>query len=251
MTDVLNITKNSFAIDIEKLAASLSTIPVGVKRLTDTAILPAFATAGAACFDLHADLKSEDGCEQIIFSYEHVFRTGLAFDIPKGYALMVYSRSGHGFKNDVRLANCVGVIDSDYTGEVKLKLTIDHNGSFTVSHGDRIAQAMLIKVPCVQLVEVDELKTTERGANGFGSTGVVYRKQDMRPFINGHELYINSDPDAPERIKDRNGEIALHQCRVCGAAEIELEVHCSGNHNVVTEEEEAATHPIMTSRYLK
>ena len=171
MTDVLNITKNSFAIDVEKLAASLSTIPVGVKRLTDSAILPAFATAGAACFDLHADLKSEDGCEQIIFSYEHIFRTGLAFDIPKGYALMVYSRSGHGFKNDVRLANCVGVIDSDYTGEVKVKLTIDNDGSFIVSHGDRIAQAMLIKVPCVQLVEVNELKTTERGANGFGSTG--------------------------------------------------------------------------------
>lgn len=171
MTDVLNITKNSFAIDVEKLAALLSTIPVGVKRLTDTAILPAFATAGAACFDLHADLKSEDGCEQIIFSHEHIFRTGLAFDIPKGYALMVYSRSGHGFKNDVRLANCVGVIDSDYTGEVKVKLTIDNDGGFVVSHGDRIAQAMLIKVPCVQLVEVDKLKTTERGANGFGSTG--------------------------------------------------------------------------------
>lgn len=194
MTDVLNTTESSFAIDVEKLAASLSTIPVGVKRLTNTAILPAFATAGAACFDLHADLKSEDGCEQIIFSYEHIFRTGLAFDIPKGYALMVYSRSGHGFKNDVRLANCVGVIDSDYTGEVKVKLTIDNDGSFIVSHGDRIAQAMLIKVPCVQLVEVDELKTTERGANGFGSTGT--------------------------------------------------------SANVVTAEEEAATHPIMTSRHL-
>lgn len=194
MTDVLNTTESSFAIDVEKLAASLSTIPVGVKRLTDSAILPAFATAGAACFDLHADLKSEDGCEQIIFSYEHIFRTGLAFDIPKGYALMVYSRSGHGFKNDVRLANCVGVIDSDYTGEVKVKLTIDNDGSFIVSHGDRIAQAMLIKVPCVQLVEVDELKTTERGANGFGSTGT--------------------------------------------------------SANVVTAEEEAATHPIMTSRHL-
>lgn len=195
MTDVLNTTESSFAIDVEKLAASLSTIPVGVKRLTDTAILPAFATAGAACFDLHADLKSEDDCDQINFYNEYIFRTGLAFDIPKGYALMVYSRSGHGFKNDVRLANCVGVIDSDYTGEVKVKLTIDHDGSFTVSHGDRIAQAMLIKVPCVQLVEVEELKTTERGANGFGSTGT--------------------------------------------------------SANVVTAEEEAATHPIITSRYLK
>lgn len=218
MTDVLNITKNSFAIDVEKLAASLSTIPVGVKRLTDTAILPAFATAGAACFDLHADLKSEDGCEQIIFSYEHVFRTGLAFDIPKGYALMVYSRSGHGFKNDVRLANCVGVIDSDYTGEVKVKLTIDHDGSFTVSHGDRIAQAMLIKVPCVQLVEVDELKTTERGVNGFGSTGTGELKKG-----NGKGWKVGD--------KQSNNFVPTT--------------------NVVTSEEEVSLHPIMTSRYLK
>lgn len=192
MTDIINEIRNINLQD--KILSRKPAKLIGVKRLTDTAILPAFATAGAACFDLHADLKSEDGCEQIIFSYEHIFRTGLAFDIPEGYALMVYSRSGHGFKNDVRLANCVGVIDSDYTGEVKVKLTIDHDGSFTVSHGDRIAQAMLIKVPCVQLVEVDELKTTERGANGFGSTGT--------------------------------------------------------SANVVTAEEEAATHPIMTSRHL-
>lgn len=171
MTDVLN-NMHSISITNSSVTATRSAPTLlGVKRLTDTAILPSFASAGAACFDLHADLKSEDGCEQIIFSYEHIFRTGLAFDIPEGYALMVYSRSGHGFKNDVRLANCVGVIDSDYTGELKVKITIDNNGSFTVNHGDRIAQAMLIKLPSVQLVEVDELKTTERGANGFGSTG--------------------------------------------------------------------------------
>ena len=192
MTDVFEIPNATVVCNSIQVTPGATLL--GVKRLTDTAILPAFATAGAACFDLHADLKSEDGCEQIIFSYENIFRTGLAFDIPKGYALMVYSRSGHGFKNDVRLANCVGVIDSDYTGEVKVKLTIDNDGSFIVSHGDRIAQAMLIKVPCVQLVEVDELKTTERGDNGFGSTGT--------------------------------------------------------SANVVTAEEEAATHPIMTSRHL-
>ena len=171
MTDVLNNMHSISITNSSVTATRPAPTLLGVKRLTDTAILPSFASAGAACFDLHADLKSEDGCEQIIFSYEHIFRTGLAFDIPEGYALMVYSRSGHGFKNDVRLANCVGVIDSDYTGELKVKITIDNNGSFTVNHGDRIAQAMLIKLPSVQLVEVDELKTTERGANGFGSTG--------------------------------------------------------------------------------
>lgn len=171
MTDVLNNMHTISITNSSVTATSFAPTLLGVKRLTDTAILPSFASAGAACFDLHADLKSEDGCEQIIFSYEHIFRTGLAFDIPEGYALMVYSRSGHGFKNDVRLANCVGVIDSDYTGEVKVKLTIDGELPYIVKHGDRIAQAMLIKLPSVQLVEVDELKTTERGANGFGSTG--------------------------------------------------------------------------------
>lgn len=181
MTDIINEIRNVNLQD--KILSRNPAKLLGVKRLTDSAILPAFATAGAACFDLHADLKSDDGCEQVIFSYEHIFRTGLAFDIPEGYALMVYSRSGHAFKNDVRLANCVAVIDSDYTGEVKVKLTIDNDGSFTVSHGDRIAQAMLIKLPSVQLVEVDELKTTERGANGFGSTGtsanVVTEEEEM------------------------------------------------------------------------
>ncbi|UIU26947.1 dUTPase [Escherichia phage vB_EcoS_SA80RD] len=192
MTDIINEVRN---INLQNKILSLRPAKlIGVKRLTDTAILPVFASAGAACFDLHADLKSEDGCEQIIFSYEHIFRTGLAFDIPEGYALMVYSRSGHGFKNDVRLANCVGVIDSDYTGEVKVKLTIDHDGCFTVNHGDRIAQAMLIKLPSVQLVEVDELKTTERGANGFGSTGtsanVVTSEEEvsLHPIITSRYL---------------------------------------------------------------
>ena len=194
MTDVLNNTDGCFKIDAQAIATFFEPPVVGVKRLTDTAILPAFATAGAACFDLHADLRA-DGYNQVYFRESEVIRTGLAFDIPEGYALMIYSRSGHAFKNDVRLANCVGVVDSDFTGEVKIKLTIDNEEGFIVEHGSRVAQAMLIKLPSVQLVEVDELKTTERGANGFGSTGT--------------------------------------------------------SANVVTAEEEATTHPIMTSRYLK
>lgn len=170
MTDVLNNMHTISITNSSVTATSFAPTLLGVKRLTDTAILPAFATAGAACFDLHADLRA-DGYNLVYFRESEVIRTGLAFDIPEGYALMIYSRSGHGFKNDVRLANCVGVIDSDYTGEVKIKLTIDNEEGFIVEHGSRIAQAMLIKVPCAQLVEVDELKTTERGANGLGSTG--------------------------------------------------------------------------------
>ena len=85
--------------------------------------------------------------------------------------LLIYSRSGHGFKNDIRLANCTGVIDSDYRGEVKVKLTSDGDCDFAVNAGDRIAQAMLIPVPKVELMAVTELSDTERGTGGFGSTG--------------------------------------------------------------------------------
>lgn len=136
-----------------------------IKRLHPRAIMPRYATAGAACFDLHA-LEGASGRKSA------VIRTGLAFEIPEGYALMIYSRSGMAFKQDIRLANCVGVIDSDYRGEVMVKLTKDDgNPEFHVNAGDRIAQAMLIPVPQVELVETDTLHDTARGAAGLGSTG--------------------------------------------------------------------------------
>lgn len=144
-----------------------------VKKLHKNAILPTYGTAGAACFDLYA---MNDGSDTYalptVFADTFVARTGLAFDIPKDYVMLVYSRSGHGFKENIRLANCVGVIDSDYTGEVMVKLTRDSDcGGFVVNHGDRIAQAMLIPVNQVTFEEVEELKETERGSKGFGSTG--------------------------------------------------------------------------------
>lgn len=105
--------------------------------------------------------------------------TGLAFDIPEGHVMLVFSRSGHGFKYDVRLANCVGVIDSDYRGEVMVKLTKDytlsdeddHSVPFSVRPGDRIAQAMIIPVERISFAEVDEISSTSRGTGGFGSSG--------------------------------------------------------------------------------
>lgn len=99
------------------------------------------------------------------------FDTGLAFEIPPGWVMLIFSRSGHGFKSQTRLANCVGVIDSDYRGQVSVRLTVDAGGGLSVAHGDRIAQAMLVPIPRVELIEVDELSDTERGAGGFGSTG--------------------------------------------------------------------------------
>jgi dUTP pyrophosphatase len=89
---------------------------------------------------------------------------------------MVYSRSGHGFKANTRLANCVGVIDCGYTGEVMVKLTMDdqfleNELDLLVKPGDRIAQAMLIPVPRVEFEVVEQLSFSERGVGGFGSTG--------------------------------------------------------------------------------
>ena len=86
--------------------------------------------------------------------------------------MLVYSRSGHGFKYGVRLANCVGVIDSDYRGEVGVKLTADQTSEgFFVRNGDRIAQAMIVPVDRVEFEEVEKLSDTDRGTGGFGSTG--------------------------------------------------------------------------------
>lgn len=141
-----------------------------VKKLHPAAILPKYATEGAACFDLHA-VQPDDWA--IYPSVPSTVRTGLAFEVPAGFVMLIFSRSGHGFKHDTRLANCVGVIDSDYRGEVMVRLTRDSSQAqpLAVKEGDRIAQAMVLPIPVVELVEVNELTDTERGVGGFGHTG--------------------------------------------------------------------------------
>lgn len=135
--------------------------------------IPTYATSGSACFDIYAVL---DEPVPVCNGEPVIIPTGLKFDIPVGYALIIYSRSGHGFNSDVRLSNCTGVIDSDYIGELMVKLTqdVDHcEGVFWVNHGDRIAQGMLIPVEQVTFKQVNEpprQKTDRQG--GFGSTGV-------------------------------------------------------------------------------
>lgn len=124
------------------------------------------STEGAACYDIRS---MED---HIVFAGQaRVFLTGIVPEVPKGMAMMVYSRSGMGFKNGVRLGNCVGVIDSDYRGEIKVVLKNDSDKPYHVAPGDRIAQFMLIDVPDVDIEYVDQLSNTARGEGGFGSTG--------------------------------------------------------------------------------
>lgn len=145
-------------------------INLKVKRLTETSKLPTYAHDGDACFDIYSDGVCSRCHGYLVPSPHETHNTGLSFDIPKGYAMMVYSRSGMGFNHDVRLANCVGVIDSGYKGELKVKLTCDGLAT-TYGKGDRIAQAMLIPVPVVKIVEVDDIGDSERGNGGFGSSG--------------------------------------------------------------------------------
>lgn len=143
-----------------------------IQQLNPLAIMPRYATQGAACLDLHAIVDSEVGAEAVPPGQAITFRTGLAFEVPSGHAVMIYSRSGHGFKHGVRLANGTGVIDADYRGEVMVRLRNDGAEPLVVEHGDRIAQAMIIQIPIINEIEVvDELSSTARGAGGFGSTG--------------------------------------------------------------------------------
>lgn len=151
---------------------------VKIKKVHPEAVLPVYASAGAACFDLHA-LLDIDGA--FVWHGEPLtLRTGLAIEVPEGHVMLIFSRSGHGFKFDTRLANCVGVIDSDYRGELKVKLTRDYFDSshsdhpqevLEINHLDRVAQAMIIPVDRCEFTVVEELSSTERGELGFGSTG--------------------------------------------------------------------------------
>lgn len=143
-------------------------LPIRFTKLSDDAITPTYATDGSAAFDLYAtnSLPMYVGEARPV-----TFQTGLAVEVPDGHVLLVFSRSGHGFKSGVRLANCVGVIDPDYRGSIDVKLTADEGGGLMVHAGDRIAQAMLFAAPRLELIEVDSLPSTERGRGGFGSTG--------------------------------------------------------------------------------
>lgn len=148
-------------------------IKINIEKINALAKTPTYATDGSGCFDLYGtNLFPEqvrEGCPVVI-------GTGLKFDIPEGFGMFVLSRSGHGFKANTRLANCVGFIDSDYLGEVMVKLTADGGDEFspplTIQPGDRIAQACILPVPRILFNWVDSLnKQTERGEGGFGSTG--------------------------------------------------------------------------------
>lgn len=140
-----------------------------ISKIHPDAITPTYATDGSAAVDLYAC------CPHAVWFVGEgrpaVISTGIACSVPDGHVLLLFSRSGHGARNAVRLSNCVGVIDPDYRGEIAVCLTADAGGGLHVQHGDRIAQALLVAIPRLDLIEVDCLPATTRGAGGFGSTG--------------------------------------------------------------------------------
>ena len=131
--------------------------------------LPSRGTAGSAGLDLRACLD-----EPVIISPRQLVRipTGIAVALPgPEYVALVFARSGLGIKHGVSLSNGVGVIDSDYRGEIQVGLTNLSDIPYTVQPGDRIAQLVVTPVVAPELEIVDELEDTGRGTGGFGSTG--------------------------------------------------------------------------------
>ena len=148
---------------------------VKVKLLTSTAKLPTKAHATDACFDIYADYMTEDSDTRNYIIEPGRWKnihTGISTEIPVGYFAAVYGRSGMGIKQHLRPSNCVGIIDADYRGEWMVCLHNDGKDVMEIKPGDRIAQFCLQEVLPVELVVVeDELTSTERSTDGFGSTG--------------------------------------------------------------------------------
>lgn len=150
-------------------------ILVKVKKLDPKAKMPIFGSREAACADLFACIDPDpvfgDSAKMIHEKQTVMIGTGLAMEIQSGCVGLIFARSGLSVKGGLAPANKVGVIDSDYRGEIKVALHNHGSETSMVSHGDRIAQIMILEVPDVTYIEVNELKETERGAGGFGSTG--------------------------------------------------------------------------------
>jgi dUTP pyrophosphatase len=142
-----------------------------IKRLNDAKDLPLpkYMTKGSVGLDLYANVKEDT----IILPNEiRLIPTGISISLPDGYEAQIRPRSGLALKHGISLVNTPGTIDSDYRGEINLILINFGKEPFTVRRGDRIAQMVINKVEIPEVIEVEELDSTERGEGGFGSTGL-------------------------------------------------------------------------------
>lgn len=144
-------------------------LPVKIKKLNDKAIIPNYGTEGSAGMDLTA-INEKIVVDGPVTYVE--YGTGLAMSIPKGFVGLIFPRSSISSNTTLVLSNSVGVIDSDYTGEIKFRFKnvgMGLNKKYNV--GDRVGQIVIIPYPKVSFQVVDELEETKRGAGGYGSTG--------------------------------------------------------------------------------
>ena len=142
---------------------------VNFKKLNKNAVMPTYGSQFAAGADLYALTNGET----VTFApgETKLIKTGIAMEIPEGYAGLIYARSGIANKRGLAPSNKVGVVDSDYRGEIMVSLHNHSNEEQSITDGERIAQLVIAPFLKVEYTEVDELTDTERGEGGFGSTG--------------------------------------------------------------------------------
>ena len=143
-------------------------IEINIKRLSYTAKIPTRESSCAAGYDLYADIP-----EDITINPHETMKinTGVAMEIPEGYFGGIAARSGLATKEGLRPANCYGIVDSDYRGQIIVALHNDSDVERVVTPQERIGQIIIQPYLNVTFCEVDDLTETERGSNGFGSTG--------------------------------------------------------------------------------
>ena len=144
------------------------TANINIKKLKDSAVIPTYGSEWAAGADLYACL---DTPAKILPGNTVFIPTGIALEIPVGYAGLIYARSGLSCKQGLAPANKVGVIDADYRGEIIVGLHNHGDSAKTVEPGDRIAQMVITPFLTANFIETDELNDTVRGEGGFGSSG--------------------------------------------------------------------------------
>ena len=141
---------------------------VNIKKLNDKAMIPTYGSPFSAGADLYA---CEEGDITVAAGETRLVHTGISMEIPEGYVGLIYARSGISVKRGLAPANKVGVIDSDYRGEIMVALYNQSGKEQVVASGERIAQIVFTPYVAADFFEVDELCDTERGEGGFGSTG--------------------------------------------------------------------------------
>ena len=149
----------------------MSVVNVKMKKLYEDTKLPTRADNGSAGMDLYAHLN-DDYMRVIKPHTTEMISVGFAMETPNNTYGAIFARSGLSSKKGLRPANCVGVVDSTYRGEVFVALHNDTENPQQIMNGDRIAQLIIMEYPTVGIIETDHLSETERGQNGFGSSGV-------------------------------------------------------------------------------